>query len=116
MSFCEVCRVNEGKYKCPKCRALYCSVNCSRLHKQQCQGAVVEGGETPIVPISPFETFRSHPKIVAALGDERLQKIITRIDSAEDRESELIREMKTNLYFREFVENLLAVAPPTIEP
>lgn len=116
MSLCCVCGSNEGKYKCPKCRAPYCSVNCSKIHRRQCSGEVVEEQTEMVLPISPFETFRQHPKIVAALGDERLQKIIKRIDSAEDRESELIREMRVNMYFREFVEDLLRAAPRSIEP
>lgn len=111
-----MCGSNEGKYKCPKCRAPYCSVNCSKIHKRQCSGEVVEEQTGMVSPVSPFEAFRQHPKIVAALGDGRLQKIIMRIDSAGDRESELIREMRVNMYFREFVEDLLRAAPRTIEP
>uniref|UniRef100_A0A7S0TET9 HIT-type domain-containing protein n=1 Tax=Pseudo-nitzschia delicatissima TaxID=44447 RepID=A0A7S0TET9_9STRA len=43
---CSVCRVakeNEPpKYKCPKCRATYCSVVCCRKHKEICPGKTPE--------------------------------------------------------------------------
>lgn len=66
--------------------------------------------------VPPFEIFRSHQQIVDALGDPRLQAIITRIDGAADRESELVRELDINPEFREFVDALLAAAPKSIEP
>jgi hypothetical protein len=65
---------------------------------------------------SPFESFHSHPEIIAALGDPRLQRIITRIDSAPDREAELVKELEVNSDFYDFVDKLLMSAPPGIVP
>ena len=36
-SLCSVChQIPQPKYKCPKCRLSYCSVDCCRKHKDQC--------------------------------------------------------------------------------
>ena len=38
-SVCKIVKENEPpKYKCPKCRATYCSVACCRKHKEICPG------------------------------------------------------------------------------
>lgn len=31
---CSVCNVDNPKYKCPKCRSTYCSIDCCRKHKE----------------------------------------------------------------------------------
>ena len=36
---CGVCGIDDGKYKCPKCRVPYCSVKCCKEHKLQCTNA-----------------------------------------------------------------------------
>ncbi|KAL7532520.1 hypothetical protein ACHAXR_004676 [Thalassiosira sp. AJA248-18] len=33
---CAVCGKGDGKYKCPKCRAPFCCVQCSKDHKAKC--------------------------------------------------------------------------------
>lgn len=33
---CEVCKLVESKYKCPKCSILYCSVSCFKQHQESC--------------------------------------------------------------------------------
>lgn len=35
---CGVCGIDDGKYKCPKCRLPYCSVKCCKEHKLNCTG------------------------------------------------------------------------------
>ena len=32
---CSVCNVGDPKYKCPKCRSTYCSIDCCRKHKEE---------------------------------------------------------------------------------
>jgi hypothetical protein len=34
---CIACRAENAKYKCPKCRARYCSVACSKAHKENAE-------------------------------------------------------------------------------
>ncbi|XP_052800047.1 zinc finger HIT domain-containing protein 3-like isoform X2 [Mya arenaria] len=33
---CQVCNEVEHKYRCPKCRIVYCSLDCYRTHKDCC--------------------------------------------------------------------------------
>mmetsp|Transcript_6282 Transcript_6282/g.10265 ORF Transcript_6282/g.10265 Transcript_6282/m.10265 type:complete len:201 (-) Transcript_6282:44-646(-) len=33
---CGVCLIADSRYKCPKCRAPYCSVGCCKTHKETC--------------------------------------------------------------------------------
>ena len=119
---CSVCESNPGRYTCPTCKAKYCCVNCSKIHKSICPGPPsntiddIEENDIPKKEISPFEIFKSFPEIVNKLGDPRLQQIITRIDQAENREKELIDEIERNREFEIFVHELLRVAPKSIEP
>ena len=36
IKFCIECEKPNSNYKCPKCRALYCSVGCFKKHKLNC--------------------------------------------------------------------------------
>ncbi|MCQ2821127.1 MAG: zinc finger HIT domain-containing protein, partial [archaeon] len=33
---CQICKQNEYKYVCPKCKVLYCSINCYKNHSSEC--------------------------------------------------------------------------------
>lgn len=116
---CVECKNNPSKYKCPMCKAGYCCVNCFKIHKTHCPGKIQENqknNQQEVKEIPSFEVFRSNEKILKALGDPRLQKIISRIDSAEDREADLVKELNINPDFKEFVDNLLDTMPETIQP
>lgn len=40
---CSVCNVADPKYKCPKCRSTYCSIDCCRKHKEElCSNVMTE--------------------------------------------------------------------------
>ena len=114
---CVVCHSNTGQYKCPVCHQRYCSVVCSKIHKQECKKPKeeVEQQNNQIV-YSPFEKLRSCKEIMNYLGDKRLQKLIKKINDAEDREGELTLEMKKDLYFAEFINSLLDHMPEDITP
>ena len=47
-SACSVCKEADkvAKYKCPKCRALYCSVVCCKYHKEVCGAATAPATST----------------------------------------------------------------------
>ncbi|POM66014.1 Uncharacterized protein PHPALM_18194 [Phytophthora palmivora] len=50
---CEVCTTAEAKYKCPTCRAPYCSLVCCKKHKETpCEPAPVP--EKPQEPPQPI--------------------------------------------------------------
>jgi len=34
LKICQVCKINEKKYKCPTCKILYCSKECYQAHKK----------------------------------------------------------------------------------
>ncbi|KAI7892185.1 uncharacterized protein EV154DRAFT_505908 [Mucor mucedo] len=34
MALCKICEKEQSKYKCPKCRAPYCSLVCFKKHKE----------------------------------------------------------------------------------
>jgi len=40
------------RYKCPKCRSPYCSLVCSKHHKEKCRGAVDMQAKKPLEPMS----------------------------------------------------------------
>ncbi|KAK8880856.1 hypothetical protein M9Y10_003554 [Tritrichomonas musculus] len=121
---CSVCGQNKSSYRCPKCKMPYCCLNCYKIHKNVCPGVIddekpqndARNNQQEEISIPPFELFRSNPEIIRALGDPRLQKIISRIDSAKDRENELVNEMEINPDFNYFVEQLLKSCPPSIQP
>lgn len=95
-------------------------MQCSRLHKPECSEVPKtipeQSPETPTESEDPFEVFRRQPSIVDALSDPRLQKLITKIDAASDREQALVAEMEVNQEFAAFVRMVLAKAPPQIVP
>ena len=117
---CCECRVNPGKYRCPRCHKYYCCLNCAKLHKAKCsqnqEKNVENKNETEKTETSPFELFRSHKSIMDAISHPELQEIIKKIDSSENREQALIDEMKKNSYFKKFVDDLLNKMPQGIEP
>jgi len=118
-SLCCVCREKKGEYKCPKCKKLYCSVACSKIHKEECKESTEESINSEVSNLeaqSPFEEFRKHPNIIKALGDPRLQKIIREIDSAKNREALLNNVLENNSEFKEFVDQLLESMPLSIQP
>jgi hypothetical protein len=120
---CSECWNGEGPYKCPQCRAPYCSIECFRSHKLRCPAQFAADAPPPAEYIppaqsvkSPFESFREHPQIIRALGDPRLQAIITRIDASPNREADLVRELEINPEFKLFVDQMLHCVPPDIQP
>ena len=39
---CSVCQKKEGRYKCPKCLILYCSLECYKGHSKECTEKLYE--------------------------------------------------------------------------
>lgn len=44
---CGVCGVEDGKYKCPRCRLPYCSVKCCKDHKAKCPIIIAKDDKKP---------------------------------------------------------------------
>lgn len=74
---CTICGKTAAPYKCPRCRAKYCSVTCSGAHKNQCVSAInssisEEKPDTTVVSISdlPSATEGNHnPEIAIGISD-----------------------------------------------
>ena len=60
---CTVCTTGAPNYKCPKCRAIYCSIACCRKHKEEfCSANVPEKSEGEISrKVDPSITGSSDP-------------------------------------------------------
>ena len=126
---CEVCRVQEKKYKCPTCQIFYCSLVCFKTHKES-----QAGGEC-IAPVSPqtknedyipdeetflfqtpetvpFETLQllaQSEKMKTLLANPHLREFLTILDSSEGR---LMRRAMKEPLFVEFVDCCLEIIDP----
>ncbi|KAF6135735.1 hypothetical protein GIB67_028591 [Kingdonia uniflora] len=95
---CDVCKEATSKYKCPSCLAPYCSMLCSKKHK-----------ENPCEKPVPSEAKPSaSDELRNALKDEELQKLIYKIDSSADAENDLDKAMELEV-FHEFTEKILSI-------
>ena len=63
---CTVCSAEQPKYKCPKCRFPYCSIDCCRKHKEVC-GTVTEkqqsSGNTNERLKNKYGVFEENPSV-----------------------------------------------------
>lgn len=60
---CSICATNPPKYKCPRCRAPYCSLACFKTHKTECAGE--SAPEAPPVPQKEEEDASAEQDVVA---------------------------------------------------
>ncbi|KAL8224998.1 hypothetical protein R6Q57_017555 [Mikania cordata] len=125
---CKVCEKTESRYKCPVCLIPYCSLVCFKKHKEiQCVKpvpALDNDTSTTITTVdvdrpfyvdaadevlqrSQLECIASNTEIIDALKDKELQKLIHKIDSSADSESELDKAMEDEA-FRLFTEKILS--------
>ncbi|KAL3780511.1 hypothetical protein ACHAWO_007335 [Cyclotella atomus] len=62
---CAVCGVGDGKYKCPKCRAPFCCVQCSKDHKtNQCPATVGSNNPSPAATSHPTDAVTKESQYV----------------------------------------------------
>lgn len=110
---CVVCACSNASYKCPTCRAKYCSAKCCRLHKQdQCvpllkpENSLLrssastdtnrESNDKKILSEEQKKKMSSNISLTTLLKSRRLQDTITAIDGSEDRLGELKRARGNN--------------------
>ncbi|XP_072954974.1 uncharacterized protein [Typha angustifolia] len=125
---CGVCKEVQSKYKCPSCRAPYCSVACFKKHKEiLCQKSLtpLEEQTATVRPARSLEveepswlvneeqlqSLAVSADIRDALKDEELRKLIIRIDSAEEPDKELDKAIQGQI-FHEFTDKILAIVSP----
>ncbi|KAM1764852.1 hypothetical protein ACFX11_004057 [Malus domestica] len=109
---CQICNEAQSKYKCPSCRAPYCSVPCFKKHKAAGPELLVQ---RPLVVEEPrevlqrpqLEAMASSSEIRSSLKDENLQKLISSIDCSPDAEKELEKAMGVDV-FQIFTDKILS--------
>lgn len=116
---CEVCATNEFKYRCPKCRVVYCSVGCYKAHECKPRPAQpkpvepVKQDATPpsagLVQPSHVSNIRQDKQLMDCLSNSRLQELMRSIDSAKNRERALDNALETNPEFKAVMERMLEV-------
>jgi len=133
---CEICTQKESKYKCPICSLKYCSVICYKKHKETpCnKSSTIESPQTteqvsvpsivettqnqpssqhkptssPSLLAIDFKKLEQSEEIVRTLKSQRLQQLITSIDSAPNREQAL-EDALTDPDFAQFIDSILNV-------
>ncbi|KAJ8901291.1 hypothetical protein NDN08_007140 [Rhodosorus marinus] len=101
---CEVCSTNESNYKCPTCFLPFCSVACSRVHKQtQCEPARPKENSRPKGPVEEDEddedrvilsdnalrTIGLNEDIKRLVSQKRFRDALLTVDGAKDRRKAL---------------------------
>ncbi|XP_030532644.2 zinc finger HIT domain-containing protein 3 isoform X1 [Rhodamnia argentea] len=128
---CRVCNEAQSKYKCPSCLVPYCSLACFKRHKEapcvkpvstdhhneaSSQELPVDrpfniDGPHDVVQQGQLESLASSSEIRDALKDERLQKLICKIDGSADPDSDLEKAMEVEA-FRIFTDKILSAIGP----
>ncbi|GAQ88372.1 hypothetical protein KFL_004220110 [Klebsormidium nitens] len=127
---CIVCGKEGAGYKCPVCRRPYCSVVCYKVHKEvpcskpddvareeaalrqpprQFENDTDESGTR--LNKDQLEALATSDEIRRMLRDEALQKLILKIDSAEEAEKELDLAMQDPAV-QEFAQKVLGILTP----
>ncbi|KAH7491621.1 hypothetical protein PRIC1_002971 [Phytophthora ramorum] len=89
---CVMCATTESKYKCPTCRAPYCSLVCCKKHKESpCEPAPEKPQEPPTVT----------PATAMEVQEEK------EVDSAEKLTDEQIGVLKTSAGVKEMLGNVV---------
>ncbi|KAL0082067.1 hypothetical protein F4703DRAFT_1863248 [Phycomyces blakesleeanus] len=121
--YCKVCSGTDAKYKCPKCKILYCSLACYKVHKS----TPCESNEQPVQekePIRkeiPFEDEEDESRLSEdklkglSYADElrpylkypQIRDLITKIDTSEDPEKDLDAARASDSVFEEFIKKIL---------
>ncbi|KAM4797242.1 zinc finger HIT domain-containing protein 3 [Rhinophrynus dorsalis] len=137
MQACCVCSLESPKYRCPGCRARYCSVSCCKKHKEQCDctsaGEVTtaavsrsvrgdnslprkddllgEDDETDRVPLQRLKLLGESEELKDLLWNPHLRQLLTSLDQAEAREDTMKAYMQEPL-FVEFADKCLSIVEP----
>jgi hypothetical protein len=130
---CVVCQKENANYRCPCCRARYCSVTCCSTHKTSCsqldQKEKDANGELDNESLKKEAVTESCPKredsqrilteaeknklkcsdaLINQLKSKRLVDELLRIDTADDRQGEL-KKARNNPELESFMNLLLSI-------
>ncbi|KAF1801475.1 hypothetical protein V8B55DRAFT_1471086 [Mucor lusitanicus] len=126
MAICKVCEKAESKYKCPTCRAPYCSLICFKQHKETpCEPPTPtqeQHTRKEITPISPpdeedpsrltpqdLEKLQYAKEIHDFLQYPQLRDIITKLDTSKQPEKDLDLIRAQDPVFDEFTKLLVDI-------
>ncbi|CAN8076515.1 unnamed protein product [Agarophyton chilense] len=127
-NMCLVCNEQHAKYKCPTCRLPFCSVPCSKSHKQNCaplplvtaprlkvvdEQKAKRQQEEESLPVDllllkteQLRSLENDREVQRKLRDDRLLEILQHIDSSSNRVKTLEMRMKDPA-FLEFCDDVL---------
>lgn len=92
---CQICKENTFKYVCPKCKVLYCSINCYKKHNSKCtegfyQSNVIEELKATKVSEDEAKKFRHSLKDFYTKLNENNQDILDTDSLTEEIENKKI--------------------------
>ena len=92
---CQICKESTFKYVCPKCKVLYCSINCYKKHNSECtegfyQSNVIEELKATKVSEDEAKKFRHSLKDFYTKLNEKNQDILDTDSLTEEIENKKI--------------------------
>ncbi|XP_063811069.1 zinc finger HIT domain-containing protein 3 isoform X4 [Pseudophryne corroboree] len=130
---CCVCSVDTGKYRCPGCRARYCSLLCCKKHKEECtpkeapettdaaaqpasssyqqferKDDLLEDDESDTVPLQKLKLLEESEDLKQLLQNTHLRQVLLALERAEKKE-EVLKEYMQEPLFAEFADKCLSV-------
>ena len=126
---CIVCKLNDSKYKCPKCFCFYCSIPCFKKHKMDCnkknnnndindindkqkenneiQPLNLDEDEDIILSEKQLSVLKTNKSIMTKIKNKKLFKILKEIDSTKYKKRTLQKKMDNDPDFKEFTTEIL---------
>lgn len=120
-SNCGICKEEISKYKCPRCKILYCSVQCFKLHRESADCIKITENNNPPPKVeqdrskvllkddddslSPekLKLLATSTELSALLKNPHLKQILTDLDVSSQKEK-LIDQLMKEPIFIEFAD------------
>ncbi|XP_056413664.1 zinc finger HIT domain-containing protein 3 isoform X4 [Hyla sarda] len=102
---CSVCSVKTAKYRCPRCMLRYCSLGCSKKHKDD---DLEENDELDAVPMQNLVVMGKSEELKDLLLNTHLRQLIVTLDQTEHKDEALKKYMQEPL-FVEFADKCLSL-------
>ncbi|KAG8589008.1 hypothetical protein GDO81_006212 [Engystomops pustulosus] len=113
---CCMCTVETSKYRCPCCRLRYCSLDCSKRHKERCvpkgeqsspsvpdvlqtrDPILVENDESDAVPFLKLGLLGKSEELKQLLLNIHLRQLLVTLDETENKDEVLKNYMQEPLF------------------
>jgi hypothetical protein len=124
---CIICKIENPKYKCPKCLQHYCSVACCKTHKETActqqtapppqpvkqlpssNSAILKEMEQALLTDKQKERLKNSKELRSILKSQRLRSHFSQILSADNRLKKLSQMRQLNPEFGAVIELMLDV-------